>query len=347
MTEKVIYNCHNHIFTHENIPNGYFPLFLVPALRITPLRWFLKMIMKWIIPWSKNDKVHRYAAFLKAAYRNSQESNLKQLMGYYPVGSKFIVLPMDMHYMGAGRIKKDIDEQHRVLASLFKDEKYNDVIIPFAHIDPRSPGSLERLDSLITNDHFRGVKIYPPFGYKPDDNVLMTEIYPYMVKKNIPLMVHCSPGLVKAKWLSKKEAHALTDPDNYINVMDTFPELRICLGHFGGISEWRRHIDEPRTSEKQTWLKKITYLIKCGKYHNLYTDISYTIFNFHENVPLLKILLENTVILDRVLFGSDFFMVESERYSEKRFSIDLRFALGEGMFWKIANENPKKYLGEI
>ncbi len=166
-------NCSN-----ENIPNGYFPLFLVPALRITPLRWLIKVIMKWIIPWSQNNKVHRYAAFLKAAYRNTQEGNLKQLMGYYPVGSKFIILPMDMHYMGAGRIKKDIDKQHRMLADLFKDGKYNDVIIPFAHIDPRRPGSLERLDSLVTNDHFRGVKIYPPLGYRPDDDVLMTEIYP-------------------------------------------------------------------------------------------------------------------------------------------------------------------------
>ena len=347
MTEKVIYNCHNHIFTHENIPNGYFPMFLVPALRIAPLRWLLKAVMKLVIPWSKNDRVHRYAAFLKAAYRNSQEGNLKQLMGYYPVGSKFIILPMDMHYMGAGKIKKEIDEQHRELADLSKDKKYSDVIIPFAHIDPRRPGSLERLDSLVNNDHFRGVKIYPPLGYRPDNDILMKDIYPYMVSKNIPLMVHCSPGFVKAKWLTKQEAYALTDPDNYIKVMDTFPDLRICLAHFGGISEWRRHINEPRTSEKHTWLKKVINFIKCGIYPNLYTDISYTIFNFYENVPLLKILLEDEVILDHVLFGSDFYMVESERYSEKRFSIDLRFALGESMFWKIANENPKKYLGEI
>ena len=83
--------------------------------------------------------------------------------------------------------------------------------------------------------------------------------------------------------------------------------------------------------------EKIRELIECGKYPNLYTDISYTIFNFHENVPLLKILLENENIFEKVLFGSDFYMVESEKYSEKRFSIDLRYALGEEKFWKIAN----------
>ena len=39
------------------------------------------------------------------------------------------------------------------------------------------------------------------------------------------------------------------------------------------------------------------------------------------------------------------YMVESEKYSEKRLSIDLRYTPGEAMFWKIANENPKIYLG--
>jgi hypothetical protein len=38
-------------------------------------------------------------------------------------------------------------------------------------------------------------------------------------------------------------------------------------------------------------------------------------------------------------------MVESEKYSEKRLSIDLRCALGEALFWKRANQNPRIYLG--
>ncbi len=70
MSEKIIYNCHNHIFTQDNIPNRFLPLFLVPAARIAPLRWLLRGVMKAIIPWTKNDKAHRYAAFIKAAYRN-------------------------------------------------------------------------------------------------------------------------------------------------------------------------------------------------------------------------------------------------------------------------------------
>jgi len=345
MSEKVIYNCHNHLFTHENIPDGYFPLFLVSAIRHPKIRWILSVIMKGIVPWTKHDKVHRYAAFIRAAYREKQEGNLNHLMGYYPEGTKFVILPMDMAYMGAGDVKEDIDLQHLELARLSMKEKYRDILIPFAHIDPRRPGARKRLKILVEKGRFKGVKIYPTLGYRPDDAVLMSDVYPYMVEKNIPLLAHCSPGSVNSKDLSRDTAHALADPDNYRSVMEAFPELRICLGHFGGIDEWRRQINGPRIPGNPTWLSKIKRLIKCGDYPNLYTDISYTIFNFKENVPFLNILLKDPDILEKVLFGSDYYMVESEAYSEKRFSIDLRSVLGEDVFWKIANENPKTYLG--
>ena len=345
MKEKAIYNCHSHIFTHENIPNKFFPLGFVPAIRIGPVRWLMQGVMKGIVPWSKNDKVQRYSNFIKSAYRKTQENNFKRLLSYYPEGTRFIVLPMDMAYMGAGKVKEDIDEQHAELARLYKDPDYKDVLIPFAQIEPRRPGALNRLKSLVEEHDFKGVKIYPPLGYGPDDKILMDEIYPYMIEQNIPLMSHCSPGSVNSKDVSLEEAHAFAHPDKYQNVMRAYPDLRICLGHFGGISEWERHINTPRESDNPTWLTKILELMRSGEYPNLYADISYTIFNFQGNVPMLKVLLEDPQILPRVLFGSDFYMVESEKYSEKRFSLDLRASLGEDKFWEIANSNPKQYLG--
>lgn len=300
--------------------------------------------MKGIVPFTSKDIFHRYAAFLKAAFRKNQEENLQILVEYYPTGTKFVILPMDMAYMGAGKIKEDIDKQHSEIARLATSEKYKDILIPFAHIDPRRPDSLQRLSSLVEKDNFQGVKIYPTLGYPPDSDVLMKDIYPYMVSKNIPLIAHCSPGWVNSKDMSREEAHALADPYNYKRVMDSFPDLRICLGHFGGISEWRKHLNEQQTIEDPTWLDKILEMIESKKYPNLFTDISYTIFNFQENAPFLKILLENPDIQPKVLFGSDYYMVESEKFSEKRLSIDLRFALGETLFWKIANENPVNFL---
>ena len=345
MTEQIIYNCHSHIFTHENIPNRFFPFWLVPIARIGLLRWLIRVIMKVLVLWLKNDKIQRYSNFIKATYRKTQENNLKRLIGYYPEKIRFIVLPMDMAYMGAGKVKEDIDEQHAELARLYKNPNYRDILIPFAHIDPRRPSALSRLKSLVEKHDFKGVKIYPTLGYGPNNKVLMDKIYPYMVEKNIPLMAHCSPGSVNMKGISRDKAHAFADPDNYRVVMGAHPDLRVCLAHFGGIGEWERHFDNQSETNNPTWMTKIRELLRCGRYPNLYADISYTIFNFQDNVPMLKILLEDEKILPKVLFGSDFYMVESEKYSEKRFSIDLRASLGEDKFWQIANSNPKTYLG--
>jgi len=347
MTNNTIYNCHNHLFTDDNIPNNFYPFWLVPAARMKPIRWVLYGIMKGIVPWTKNDKVHRYTNFIRAAYRKTQDKNLERLIKYYPKGTKFVILPMDMSEMCAGKVKEDIDAQHEKLASLSRNEKYSDTIIPFAHIEPRRDRALDRLKKLVEHDNFRGVKIYPTLGYPPDHPVLMKEIYPYMLSNNIPLMAHCSRGFVNGKCsgMSREKAYSYADPDQYRKVMDEYPDLRICLAHFGGIGEWRRHLNGGNNGKDPTWVEKIRILLQSD-YKNIFTDISYTIFNFQENAPYLKVLLQDRRLASRVLFGSDFYMVENEKYSEKRLSIDLRAFLGEDLFWTIANTNPKAYLGE-
>ncbi|MCP4643765.1 MAG: amidohydrolase family protein [bacterium] len=343
--EKVIYNCHTHIFTHENIPDDFCPARLVPIARVGPVRWALRGILKVAVPWRKKDMLNRYAAFVKQAYVKGQRKSFETLAGYYPEETKFVVLPMDMACMAAGKVKEDIDEQHDELAKLSRDPVFGHKVLPFAHVEPRRTGALDRLKPLVEDHDFRGVKIYPPLGYLPSHPTLMDEIYPYMIDNNLPLMAHCSPGVVFNHDMGRKKANALAHPDGYCEVMKQFPKLRVCLGHFGGSGEWKRHTDKPKDPKNPTWLTKIRELMKSGEYPNLYADISFTVFNFQENVPLLGLLLEDSDIRGRVLFGSDFFMVETQKYSERRLSTDLRFALGEDKFWLIANENPVKYLG--
>ena len=80
-------------------------------------------------------------------------------------------------------------------------------------------------------------------------------------------------------------------------------------------------------------------------YDNLYTDISYTLFRYQENIPILKVFLSRQRIRERVLFGSDYYMVEQETTSEREVSIRLRAELGERFFRQIAETNPRAYLG--
>jgi hypothetical protein len=63
-------------------------------------------------------------------------------------------------------------------------------------------------------------------------------------------------------------------------------------------------------------------------------------------VHLLKVLLSNERVRRRVLFGSDFYVVEHAKLEERRMSLRVRSVLGEDVFRTIAYDNPREYLGE-
>ena len=52
-------------------------------------------------------------------------------------------------------------------------------------------------------------------------------------------------------------------------------------------------------------------------------------------------MLDEESLSRKILFGSDFYMVETERYFERRLPTGLRYALGGGRFWGIANFDKK------
>ena len=88
------------------------------------------------------------------------------------------------------------------------------------------------------------------------------------------------------------------------------------------------------------WFIIIKDMIK--KYDNFYTDIAFTLNN-EKYFPLLKLLLQDDTIRHKILFGSDYYMVETKSL-ENNFNIDLRAYLGEYLFELISELNPKKFL---
>jgi predicted TIM-barrel fold metal-dependent hydrolase len=141
-----------------------------------------------------------------------------------------------------------------------------------------------------------------------------------------------------------------TDPDANKPLLEKYPKLRVCLAHFGGAGDWTRYLDKPWHSEtdrpNMSWLAKILDMLRVGAYPNLWTDISYTLYANDEHVYLLKVLLSDPRVSSRVLFGSDFYVVENAELEERRRSVRLRAVLGEELFDTIARENPKSFLGE-
>jgi predicted TIM-barrel fold metal-dependent hydrolase len=361
-----ITNCHTHTFTHEHVPDRFAPYLVGLLLQVRWIRRAALFIMRQLDP-ERRGKLTRYAHILQVSYEcGSQEGVFKLVQSYYPRDTRFVVLPMDMELMNAGKVQESIGRQHARLGEL--RDKYPELVIPFAAADARQVDVVEKTKQLIEQHRFRGIKLYPPIGYHPNDAALRP-LYDYAVEHRIPVMTHCSrPASVQYRGQPTEQMRIdpetgrllnlsrerlltrFTDPDAYIPILATRPTLTICLAHFGGAGDWESFLDDPwdaaSAAGEQSWLAKIIDMIKSGTYENLYTDISYTIFANEEYLYLLKVLLSDDKLRRRVLFGSDFYVVENAELEERRRSVRVRAVLGEDLFQTIAHDNPRSYLGE-
>jgi predicted TIM-barrel fold metal-dependent hydrolase len=295
------------------------------------------------------------------------------MKGYYPEGTKFCALAVDFEFMGAGKTL-DYEIQLQDLVAIKNDEKLGEFVIPFIAIDPRRKNLLALVRKYVEEHGFRGLKLYPPMGYYPNDPALHP-IYAYAQENGLPLIAHCSPGGVSQKgritgaekkellgkirpipWLERRKWWKVNDyltdayarPDNYIPVLEKFPRLKICLGHFGGAEEWHRYMDdswEPDTEKpnSKSWLAVILDMMQ--KYPNLYADIAYTV-EAEALLPMISVLVSNPLYRSRILYGSDCYMVQMDK-SERSFSVNVRGYLGETDFRQIAQENPREFLAPL
>ncbi len=368
--QKPIVNCHIHTFTLDHVPQKFLPLGLTKVLQ-TKRRGLAKWLGKgltWVNPFSDRDRFSRFADFLLTSAGRTQQEIFQEVQCFYPTGSKFIVLPMDMAFMHAGEPKVAIGDQHNELANLALQG--DGALLPFVAVDPRRYSSgqdiLEDAKVWFDQKHvsgeriFRGVKLYPPQGYSCADPIFH-HLFDFCQSQKLPIMTHCSRGGVHTREFPMRtrqvQVEALTDPDVYRDVCRKFPQLKVCLAHFGGDDDWGKYFKEPESREKagidataserskMNWLSKIIQMIEHDEFDNLYTDISYTIFNVEDHLSTLSVFLRGSAKLrSRVLFGSDYYMTHKEKFDERYLSMRLRHELGEEIFDEIARKNPHDFL---
>jgi predicted TIM-barrel fold metal-dependent hydrolase len=259
--------------------------------------------------------------------------------------------------MGAGRIVQGYLEQLRQLSDIKK--KFQDQVFPFIFIDPRRPNITDLVKEYIEEHSFHGIKMNPTYGYYPFDKRLHN-IFKYVEDNKVPVISHCARSWayykgeitddmlthpetgrkLKRTW-KKKFAENFTHPGNYEYLLRDFPNLKICLAHLGGVDEFKKHsVVSGSKREKENWSSIIIDYIK--RYPNVYTDVSYTMHDGHL-FPTLKEILKDQKVLSRVLYGSDFYMVQQE-ISESDFHVNLKSSLGEKHYYQIAKDNPQRFL---
>ncbi|WP_299241493.1 amidohydrolase family protein [uncultured Aquimarina sp.] len=169
------------------------------------------------------DLLDRYLLLGRFTLYKDQKRIFSVLESQYPPGSKFIVLPMDMEYMGAGKLdaKSSYKHQMQEIASIKEKGKYKNEILPFVFAEPRrireekdhlkftfDKGKVTLQDCFIKeyieDKKFNGFKIYPALGYYPFDEALLP-LWKYAADRGIPIMTHCIKGTIFYRGKKEKE----------------------------------------------------------------------------------------------------------------------------------------------
>jgi predicted TIM-barrel fold metal-dependent hydrolase len=354
-----MYNCHSHTFTELSVPDKFLPLGLAKILRTRVGYYIIVNGLKHFIPFTEKDAVERYAKFVEIGCLDSQEEIFKLMKSAYPDGCKFVVLAMNMQEMGAGKTKEEYKSQIEELGRL--SFKYPE-ILPFIHVDPRSKDYYDLFLQAIEVYGYKGIKIYPNIGCLPFDNRLL-KVYDYCNRNNLNIMCHCSPynpvyyrgtkndfkkalqgsifyNTIDFNQSKRKLSAYFSNPYNYRELLTHYTKSNWNLCHFGSEYWWKEYLKSGKVDNvDENWYCIIRMLLSI--YPNLYSDISFTSHD-KEFFPIIKELLTDKRIKEKVLFGSDYYM-NSVKKKEIDYFKDLRQGIGEINFYQISEINPTNY----
>ena len=220
-----------------------------------------------------------------------------------------------------GKVRKDYSMQVEELRQIASTEP----VLPFLAIDPRRENLYEMFLKAFEKGRpsFFGVKCYPALGYFPAD-LRLDPIFEICAEKNIPVTTHCGgesvsttdsrilrcvesmekedfyiPGVERAD-----RARYLNDPLNWKPVVIKYPKLRLNLAHFGSDYFWKNY----QQNGKDERIESIIDLISDDNF-NVFTDFSFNIVESDFTGELLKLLTNNEKIRNKVMFGTDYWVV--------------------------------------
>lgn len=216
-------------------------------------------------------------------------------------------------------------------------------ILPFFAVNPLRNGHYGKMEEALTGQGFVGIKLYPSLGYSLQTPE-MEKVFNFCADNRVPMLMHCNQG-----GFAVPENVKYCDPGLWREILVKDKEkrnLKICFGHFGG--------DDNLAADsvaENSWTRTILNLMQ--DHDGVYADIAYHDApmeggvkedNYFRN---LINLIDDPKYGDRILFGTDFFMVRvvcrEKGYWEY---FEQRINEGDvGRFKKITEANPAAFLG--
>ncbi len=169
----------------------------------------------------------------------------------------------------------------------------NDVLIPFASVDPHRPDAVERAQRLIADHGVRGFKFHPNIqAFFPNDKAFYP-LYAVIQEAGLPALFHTGhsgigSGLPGGGGIRLK----YSNPMHVDDVAVDFPDLTIVLAHPS--FPWQDEAISVALHKRQ-----------------VYIDLSGWSPKYF---PEQLVRYANTLLRDRVLFGSDYPMISPDRW---------------------------------
>ncbi|MEM2047473.1 MAG: amidohydrolase family protein [Candidatus Jordarchaeales archaeon] len=202
---------------------------------------------------------------------------------------KAIITGVDFGLMPeTGEAKWSVEEMNRWVAK--QADEYPDKLVPLCAVDPRrGERAIKLIEKAVEEWGAKGVKFHPTAGYYPD-NPAFYPLYEKCVELGVPLHSHTA-AIISAPMESK-----YADPIYVDSVAAKFPDLKIVLIHFGGL----------------TWILKCVEIMTVRP--NVYAEISghqlgargmtrYWLSLIRDVINMPAIL--GRPLKDRIMFGTD------------------------------------------
>ena len=183
-------------------------------------------------------------------------------------------------------------------------QRHSDVLIPFGSIDPhRGAAGVDEARRLVTEMGMRGFKFHPTLqGFSPDDPMAYP-LYEAIQELGVPALFHSGQtgigaGMPGGNGLRLRHSNPMLLDD----VAADFPDLTIILAH-------------PSFPWQDEALSVATHKA------NVFIDLSGWSPKYF---PPLLVQYANTILKDKVLFGSDYPLITPERWISDLDTLPIR-----------------------
>jgi hypothetical protein len=169
----------------------------------------------------------------------------------------------------------------------------NDVLVPFGSVDPRRPDAEDRIRRLLDESGVRGFKFHPTVqGFDPSDERYYP-LYAVLQEAGVVALFHTGQTGIGAGLPGGRGLRlGFSNPMLLDGVAADFPALQIVMAHPS--VPWQDEALAVATHKHNTWIDLSGW---SPKYF-----------------PAELVRYANTLLKDRVLFGSDFPLLAPDRW---------------------------------